>query len=138
MKVGMKIIGVLDKEENQFYSGTALDVDEEELFDKFVLAYQQGLNLSVNAEIYNDASMELIVVKAQRDAKAISDATGSAEENVEGKAEEVAEEKKEETVEETKNEEAVVVETPAEEIKVEEPAPVGGAAVEEKKEGEGN
>jgi large subunit ribosomal protein L10 len=81
MKVGMKILGVLDKAENQFYSAEALDVDEEELFNKFVLAYQNAINLSVNAEIYNDVSMELIVVKAQREAKAISDAIGSTSAN---------------------------------------------------------
>ena len=122
MKVGMKVMGILDKAENQFYLAESLDVDEEELFNKFILAYQQALNLSVNAEIYNDASMELIVIKAERDAKAVSDATGVA---VEAK-EEVAptEEKKEETTEE-------VTDAPVEEKKEE-------VVEETKKEGESN
>ncbi|MDD3160090.1 MAG: 50S ribosomal protein L10 [Candidatus ainarchaeum sp.] len=77
IKVGMKVNGVLDKKENEFFSAEILDVDEEELFNKFVLAYQEALNLSVNAEIYNDASTELIVIKAEREAKAVQEATAS-------------------------------------------------------------
>ncbi len=77
MKVGMKVIGVLDKTEGQYYSADVLDVDEEELFGKFVLAYQQAFNLAVNAEYYCDASIEAILIKAQREAKAVSDAVGS-------------------------------------------------------------
>ena len=57
-----------------FYSAEALDVDEEELFNKLTLAYQQALNLSVNAEIFNEASTEMIVVKAEREAKGVSKA----------------------------------------------------------------
>lgn len=71
IKIGMKIIGVLDKTEDVFYSASALDMDEEELFEKFVLAHQQMVNLSVNAVIFNEVSTELIVVKAQREANAV-------------------------------------------------------------------
>ncbi|MBT4870383.1 MAG: 50S ribosomal protein L10 [Candidatus Diapherotrites archaeon] len=123
MRVGMKVMGVLDKEENAFYSAESLDVDEEELFDNFVLAYQQALNLSVNAGIYNDASMEVLVIKAQREAKAVKEALG------EDAPEEKTEEVKEETSEEAKEE--VVVEAaqaPVEEVKEE--APVEEATVE--------
>ncbi len=77
MKVGMKIIGVLDKNDNCYYSSVALDVDEEELFDKFVLAYKQAFNLAVNAEYYTDATIETIIIKAQREAKAIKDSLDS-------------------------------------------------------------
>jgi len=77
MKVGMKIIGVFDGNEKYYYSSNALDVDEEELFDKFVLAYQQAFNLAVNAEYYTDATMEVIVMKAAREAKAIKEALDS-------------------------------------------------------------
>ncbi|MDD4467610.1 MAG: 50S ribosomal protein L10 [Candidatus ainarchaeum sp.] len=81
MKIGMKIIGVLDKADDMFYSASALDMDEEELFEKFILAHQQMVNLSVNAEIFNEVSTELIVVKAQREAtgldKAISESNPS-------------------------------------------------------------
>ena len=77
IKIGMKIIGVLDLNENEFYSADALDVDEEELFNKFVLAHQQAMNLAVNAEIFGDESTELIVVKAQREASALQKAVDS-------------------------------------------------------------
>ena len=149
MKIGMKVLGVLDKEENSFYSAEALDVDEEELFNKFVLAYQNAINLCVNAEIFNDASAELIVIKAQREAKAIQEATG-VEAPVEEKKEEITEEIKEETTEEKKEEvvenpaeekpieEAKAEEAPVEEVKEEaEPAPTE-EKVEEKKKDEGN
>jgi large subunit ribosomal protein L10 len=127
MKVGMKVIGVLDKGENAFYSAESLDVDEEELFDKFVLAYQQGLNLSVNAEIYNEASMELIVIKAQRDATAINESTGGEAPTEEVKEEAPAVDAVKTPVEEVKTEEA-----PVEEVKEE--TPVEEPKVEEKKE----
>ena len=149
MKVGMKVLGVLDKEENSFYSAEALDVDEEELFNKFVLAYQNAINLCVNAEIFNDASAELIVIKAQREANAIQEATG-VEAPVEEKKEEITDEVKEETTEEKKEEvvenpaeekpieEAKAEEAPVEEVKEEaEPAPTE-EKVEEKKKDEGN
>ena len=78
MKVGMKIIGVLDRKDNAFYVASALDVDEEELFNKFVLAYQQALNLSVNGEIYNSASTEIIIMKAAMEAKGLKAAVDAA------------------------------------------------------------
>ena len=74
MKIGMKILGVLDKTEDMYYSASALDMDEEELFEKFILAHQQMVNLSVNAEIFNEVSTELIVVKAQREASGLEKA----------------------------------------------------------------
>ena len=133
MKVGMKVMGVLDKEENTFYSAEALDVDEEELFDKFVLAYRQGLNLSVNAEIYNEASMELIVIKAQRDANAINEVTGGEAPDVKGD-DKMEEEKKEETTEEVKEDAPTeeIAESTTEEVTEE----VKESTDEEKKEDE--
>jgi len=74
MKIGMKIVGVLDRTENVFYPAASLDIDEDELFEKFVLAHNQAVNLSVNAEIYNEVSTELIVVKAQREASGVQKA----------------------------------------------------------------
>ncbi|MCX6804351.1 MAG: 50S ribosomal protein L10 [Candidatus Diapherotrites archaeon] len=74
MKIGMKILGVLDKNENMFYDSAVLDVDEEELASKFTTAYQQALNLAVNAEIFNEVSTEIIIAKAEREAKAVNKA----------------------------------------------------------------
>ena len=78
MKIGMKIIGVLDRNENEFYAAASLDVDEEELFEKFVKAYQQALNLAVNAEYYTDKTTEIILMKAVREANAVKAATDTA------------------------------------------------------------
>jgi large subunit ribosomal protein L10 len=96
MKIGMSVLGVLDKSENEFYSADVLDVDEEELFNNFITAYQHALNLSVETEFYTDQNVELIVVKAERSAKAINDEVGNAEE---APAEEKKDEAKEETTE---------------------------------------
>jgi len=74
IKIGMKIVGVLDIADKMFYDSVVLDVDEEELFNKFVLAYQQAMNLAVNAEIFEDSAVEMIVVKAEREAKALEKA----------------------------------------------------------------
>ncbi len=111
MKIGMKVLGVLDKTENMFYTADVLDVDEEELFNKFVLAYQQALNLAVNAEIYNDASTEIIVIKAQREALAIQKEVeeSNPSEAVEAK-ETPAEEKKDDSEEKETNKESKVEE----------------------------
>jgi large subunit ribosomal protein L10 len=81
MKIGMKIIGVLSKEENEFYQAAVLDVDEEELFEKFVVAYKSALNLAVNAEYFTEESVELLVMKAQREANAIKSVVDSASAN---------------------------------------------------------
>ncbi len=74
VKVGMKMIGVYDKNEKMFYTADVLDVDEEELFNKFVLAHAQAMNLAVNAVIFEPESTEMIIVKAEREAKAVSKA----------------------------------------------------------------
>ncbi len=79
VKVGMKVISVIDLNEDQLYTADALDVDEDELFNKFVLAHQQAMNLSVNAEIFGPESTEMIVIKAEREAKAVKLAVDLAE-----------------------------------------------------------
>lgn len=93
MKIGMRVLGVLEKETNDFYSSEALDVDEEELFNKFIKAYQSAMNLSVEAEFFTENNAELIVIKAQKSAKAIKEATTSeeAKEELNKEASEVAE-----------------------------------------------
>ncbi len=82
MRIGMQVMGVFDKSEKQFYLANVLDIDEEELFDKFVLAYQQGLNLSVNAGYFNADSTELIVIRAEREAKALSNIVGETKDSI--------------------------------------------------------
>jgi large subunit ribosomal protein L10 len=118
MKVGMSITGVFDKTDNEYYLADVLNVDEEELFNKFVIAYQNALNLSVNAEYYNDVSTEIILIKAQREANALQDEVGvenaeenstkpTVEEKIDGetvqKVEEVASQEKEEVASQAVN-----------------------------------
>lgn len=110
MKIGMNVLGVLEKETNDFYDSSVLDVDEEELFNNFIRAYQHALNLSVESEYFNDKSVELIVIKAARAAKAVNEATTSEEKEseVEKEAEEITEQSKElENKEEAKEENKV-------------------------------
>jgi large subunit ribosomal protein L10 len=119
MKVGMSITGVFDKADNTYYLADVLNIDEEELFNKFVIAYQNALNLSVNAEYYNDVSTEIILIKAQREANALQDEVGvenaeenstkpTVEEKIDGetvqKVEEVASQEKEEVASQEKEE----------------------------------
>lgn len=143
MKIGMKVLGVYDKSENEFYASEVLDVDEEELFNKFVTAYQQALNLAVNAEIFNDVSVELIIIKAEREARAVNEviAEGTQEsesaspkeekkEEPKEEAPEVKEEPKEEKSEETPKESGVEATPQEPSAEVKEDAPVEDAKEE--------
>ena len=47
---------------------------DEENYLKSSFLHQQMVNLSVNAEIFNEVSTELIVVKAQREASGLEKA----------------------------------------------------------------
>ena len=116
MKIGMRVLGVFDKSDDMFYTADILDVDEEELFNKFVLAYQQAINLAVNAEIFNDVSTELIIIKAQKEAMEVEKGVASASP---AKAEEVAKgaEPVKETLAEEAKEEAIMEEVAGEEVK---------------------
>ncbi|MFA5764291.1 MAG: 50S ribosomal protein L10 [archaeon] len=99
MKVGMSIMGVFDKADDTYYLSNVLDIDEEELFNKFVIAYQNALNLSVNAGYYNDESTEIILIKAQREANAVNKEIEGASPKAKEEASEVKEEPKTEEVE---------------------------------------
>lgn len=79
IKVGMNIISIIDLNEDQLYTADSLDVDEDELFNKFVLAHQQAMNLLINSEIFIPESAEMILIKAERDARAVKSMVDSAE-----------------------------------------------------------
>jgi large subunit ribosomal protein L10 len=49
-----------------------LNVDAEEMMNKFVKAYQSALNLAVNSGFPTKQSLELMIMKAQLNAKALS------------------------------------------------------------------
>ncbi len=123
MSVGMEVKGVLDKKENEFYTGEVLDVDEEELFKNMVKAYQQALNLAVNAEYFTKESTEIIITKAEREARAVKEATGDKKEETSDMEEEIKEvseqveetAKNEEKAEEAVNEKEEKTETKSEE-----------------------
>ncbi len=70
MKLRLNIATAL--EGKQLYRGEVLDIDEEEMFMRFVKAEQAAFNLAVNASIYNARSTPVIVGKAFREAKAVA------------------------------------------------------------------
>ncbi|MBI4360426.1 50S ribosomal protein L10 [Candidatus Micrarchaeota archaeon] len=69
MEVGLQVEKVFDH--GTLYAGSVLEIDEEAVVQSLVLAHQQAVNLLVEAEIYNDVSAPLILLKAQREALAI-------------------------------------------------------------------
>jgi large subunit ribosomal protein L10 len=66
MEVGMDLLAVC--EGDTIYTADVLKIDEEETLQTIVSAYQNAINLSVNAGIANSKSMPLLIQKASRDA----------------------------------------------------------------------
>ncbi len=69
-KVGLNLVAV--SENNELFDADVLDIDEDKVFDDFKTAYLSAVNLSVEAEIFNDISTKIMVQKAFRNAKAVS------------------------------------------------------------------
>lgn len=70
VKVGLKVTAFY--ENGVLFGPGVLDVDSEKVFNDFAAAYIQSLNLSVNAAIFNAASMPIIVGNSFRAAKAVA------------------------------------------------------------------
>ncbi|MFH0970377.1 MAG: 50S ribosomal protein L10 [Candidatus Diapherotrites archaeon] len=70
IKLRLSLTNVL--ENGTIYPASVLDIDEEAVFNQFVRAEQQAFNLSVNAGIYTDKSIPVILGKAFREAKAVA------------------------------------------------------------------
>ncbi len=69
-KVGMKINSVL--ESGQIYTAEILNIDTEQVFIQFTDAHKNAFNLAVNAEVFNNATRELLVQRAFRNTKALA------------------------------------------------------------------
>ena len=89
MEVGLNVKAVWDN--GTLYEGDVLNVDEEAFAEDLAKAHQQAVNLCVYAEIYNEASAPLIIMKAAREANALKnvldEATGKETPAVEAKPE---------------------------------------------------
>ncbi len=62
-------------EDGTIYPAEILNVDDEQILAQIVDCHQKAVNLAVNAEIFNKVSMELLLMKASRESKAISGLT---------------------------------------------------------------
>ena len=86
------------------FLGSVLDIDEEAVFLQFVKAEQHAFNLAVNASVYNDKTVPVIVGKAFREAKAVAlegnVLTSETAGEILGKAQRAAQEIKSQIVEE--------------------------------------
>ena len=70
VKVGLNLIAVL--ENNEVFLPAVLDIDEEKTMAQILQAYNEALNLSVFAGIFNNSSIPVMLQKAFREAKAVS------------------------------------------------------------------
>ncbi len=69
-KVGMKINSVLDA--GQIFTAQILDIDTDMVMMQFTDAHKNAFNLAINAEVFNNATRELLVQRAFRNTKALA------------------------------------------------------------------
>ncbi|HIH10101.1 MAG TPA: 50S ribosomal protein L10 [Candidatus Diapherotrites archaeon] len=67
-KVGMKVVAVLEGKD--IFKADVLDIDTEKVFSDFMSAHRGAFNLAFNAAIANPATIEMLLAKTYRDAKA--------------------------------------------------------------------
>ncbi len=70
ISVGLNVLAAYEK--GEVYKAEVLNVEIDEVFAKFVLAQQQSINLSVNAEFFTKQTTDLIIGKAFNEAKAVA------------------------------------------------------------------
>jgi large subunit ribosomal protein L10 len=70
IKIGLTIIAV--QENKDVFLSEVLDIDEEQVFNNFVKAQQKAFNLAFNAVYFCNATTELLLQKAFKEAKAVS------------------------------------------------------------------
>ncbi|MBI4052822.1 MAG: 50S ribosomal protein L10 [Candidatus Diapherotrites archaeon] len=70
IRVGLNIAAVL--ENGEVFTAKVLDIDTEKVFANFVDAHRKAFNLAVNAAYPTKATTELLVQKAFNDSKAVS------------------------------------------------------------------
>ncbi len=70
IKIGLTIIAVQEKDD--VFLAKVLDIDEEQVFNNFVTAQQKAFNLAFNAIYFCNATTELLLQKAFKEAKTVS------------------------------------------------------------------
>lgn len=70
IKVGLNIIAAC--EDGELYKANVLNIDNEEVFNNFVIAQQKAFNLAFNATIFTNQTTELFIQKAFRESKALA------------------------------------------------------------------
>lgn len=89
MEVGIELKAAYDN--GTVYPGEILNVDEAQVLANLVDCHQKAINLAVYAEIFNSTSMEILLMKAAREAKSLSALSGSTEPKKEEQAQGAAE-----------------------------------------------
>ncbi|MFH0713818.1 MAG: 50S ribosomal protein L10 [Candidatus Micrarchaeota archaeon] len=69
MEVGIEL--KVAYENGTIYPGEILNVDEEQVIANILDCHRKAINLAVNAEIFNKVSIELLLMKAAREVKAL-------------------------------------------------------------------
>ena len=69
-EVGVEVQQVF--ENGDFYNADVLNIDEDSLKAELAQAHMEAVNLCVYAEIFNETSIELLIMKAAREANAVS------------------------------------------------------------------
>lgn len=91
VKIGLKLVGVFEK--GAILDAKILDIDVDKVIDDFARAHTMALNLAFNAEIFNSYTTPLLIAKAVRDSKGLSEQVGldkEKQESTENKVEEAA------------------------------------------------
>lgn len=70
MEVGIELKAAY--ENGTIYPGEILNVDEDAVLAEIASCHQKAVNLAVYAEIFNSTTMEILLMKASREAKALS------------------------------------------------------------------
>ncbi len=69
MEVGIELKAAF--ENNEIYPGEILNVDEATVLANLVECHRKAINLAVYAEVFNSTSIEILLMKAAREAKAL-------------------------------------------------------------------
>ena len=69
-EVGVEVTQVF--ENGDFYNADVLNIDEEMIKEQLAQAHREAVNLCVYAEIFNTTSIELLIMKAAREANAVA------------------------------------------------------------------
>jgi large subunit ribosomal protein L10 len=78
MEIGLDLVAMY--ENGMFYEKNVLSINDDKLKADITQAHTWALNLAVEAKVINKATVELMVMKAQREALAVESATSQSQE----------------------------------------------------------